>query len=85
MDDHLIGHPVSRATWERHGCRCDGCYSDILEHRHRDKAAARARQRKRRLKPHIEIELACGRTVAEIMSKFDVDYSLVKGVLDGLN
>lgn len=23
--DHLPGHPISAATYQRHGCRCDGC------------------------------------------------------------
>jgi hypothetical protein len=47
---HLEGRPISRSTYERHGCRCDGCTADEMEHREYDRLTRHIRDQRQHMK-----------------------------------
>jgi hypothetical protein len=78
MTDHIPGHPMSRSTYERHGCRCDMCTLSEETHREVVNSEKRAIRKKRK---EIELKLAAGESVTAIMSNLGVPYYIVKSVL----
>jgi hypothetical protein len=80
--EHLSGRSVSRRTYEVHGCRCDGCCAAKKADSDLSNPLRKLRDKRRE---DIEIGVARGLTVTQIMRRAGCDYVTYRKVRDAMD